>query len=197
MPGRDRTGQLGAGPGTGRGMGYCGGYEQSVFAYQATVRGGSGFRHGRAGQGRRHCFYATGAPRWVTSTPEQEAAELKTQTDVSKTQLDTIGKHIEKPTSEHLNCRTMHRATGGLARSRQRSTEQGGENMISRVFGGRSGQGGPRQQGGRGRNSGNKPGSGPGGNCVCPNCGHEEPHRPGQRCIDSICPKCGAEMIKE
>jgi hypothetical protein len=58
------------------------------------------------------------------------------------------------------------------------------------------GQGG-RGQGGGGRGGGNKPGSGPGDNCVCPKCGHKEPHIAGQRCIDQNCPKCGTKMIRE
>jgi predicted RNA-binding Zn-ribbon protein involved in translation (DUF1610 family) len=56
-----------------------------------------------------------------------------------------------------------------------------------------------RGHGGRGlgRGQGTKPGSGPGGNCICPNCGHKEPHRVGQRCIELRCPKCGTNMIRE
>jgi len=58
---------------------------------------------------------------------------------------------------------------------------------------GKGGQG----KGGGGRGGGNKPGSGPGGNCVCPKCGKKVPHLVGQRCIDQICPDCGAKMIRE
>lgn len=56
------------------------------------------------------------------------------------------------------------------------------------------GRGGGR---GRGQGSGNKPGSGPGGDCVCPKCGHREAHLAGERCIDRVCPKCGTKMIRE
>jgi ssDNA-binding Zn-finger/Zn-ribbon topoisomerase 1 len=69
-------------------------------------------------------------------------------------------------------------------------------NVFSRNRGGR-GSGGRGQGGGQGRGGGNKPGSGPGGNCVCPNCGHTEPHQVGQRCIDTLCPKCGTKMVRE
>lgn len=58
---------------------------------------------------------------------------------------------------------------------------------------GRGGQSGSRQ----GKGGGNKPGSGPGGNCICPKCGHKEPHVAGQRCKDLSCPKCGTKMIRE
>ena len=50
---------------------------------------------------------------------------------------------------------------------------------------------------GRGQGGGNKPGSGPEGNCVCPKCGHSQPHVVGQRCMDQACPKCGTRMIRE
>lgn len=78
--------------------------------------------------------------------------------------------------------------------------------MADRILRGRSGAGGGRGHGhgggaspgeGRGRRGGNKPGSGPGGNCVCPKCGHTEPHVAGQRCLDQTCPKCGTKMIRE
>ncbi len=78
--------------------------------------------------------------------------------------------------------------------------------MILRYFRGKGSQGGSGQgggsrggrgQGGRGQGGGNRPGSGPGGNCVCPSCGHKEPHVAGQRCVDRVCPKCGTRMIKE
>ncbi len=49
---------------------------------------------------------------------------------------------------------------------------------------------------GRGLGGGNKPGAGPSGYCVCPNCGNKVKHRVGQRCMDIPCPKCGTSMIR-
>ena len=63
--------------------------------------------------------------------------------------------------------------------------------MIKRLLRNRFGPGG-----GRGRGAGNRPTAGPGGNCVCPKCGHKEPHIAGQRCIDRLCPKCGTQMVR-
>jgi len=40
-------------------------------------------------------------------------------------------------------------------------------------------------------------GGGPGGYCVCPNCGYREPHKAGVPCYQQICPKCGGRMIRE
>jgi hypothetical protein len=69
-------------------------------------------------------------------------------------------------------------------------------NMFFRNRGGRN-PGGRGQGGGQGRGGGTKPGSGPGGNCVCPKCGHTEPHQVGKRCIDIACSKCGTKMVRE
>jgi hypothetical protein len=73
-------------------------------------------------------------------------------------------------------------------------------NSFRNRFGRGQGRGWGRGAGqgqGRGRGGGNKPTSGPGGNCVCPKCGHKEPHVAGQRCLDKACPKCGTKMVRE
>lgn len=49
--------------------------------------------------------------------------------------------------------------------------------------------------GGRGLGRGNAPG--PGGNCLCPNCGHKIPHSRGTPCSERECPKCGSNMLRE
>ena len=51
------------------------------------------------------------------------------------------------------------------------------------------GQGGGRMGGPRA--------AGVGGNCLCPQCGHQEPHELGVPCIKKKCPKCGTVMIRE
>ncbi|MFC2036095.1 hypothetical protein ACFLUJ_08275 [Chloroflexota bacterium] len=48
-----------------------------------------------------------------------------------------------------------------------------------------------------GRMRGNQPGTGPGGNCVCPNCGEKLLHELGIPCNTLSCPKCGIGMIRE
>lgn len=57
------------------------------------------------------------------------------------------------------------------------------------------GQGQGRDQGhgqGLGRQGGMA--AGLGGECVCPKCGHTQPHERGIPCIQVMCPVCGAAM---
>ncbi len=56
-----------------------------------------------------------------------------------------------------------------------------------------------RRQGQQGNGRGGMGGSfaaGPGGVCVCPRCGHHEPHERGVPCTQKQCPKCGTCMIR-
>lgn len=48
---------------------------------------------------------------------------------------------------------------------------------------------------GRGR-MGGPLAAGPGGSCVCPNCGGKTPHVPGCPCNQTTCPQCGTAMTR-
>jgi len=50
-------------------------------------------------------------------------------------------------------------------------------------------------RGGRGRQPGGF-GLGPGGECVCPDCGAKVPHQRGIPCYQHKCPKCGQAMTR-
>jgi predicted Fe-Mo cluster-binding NifX family protein len=58
------------------------------------------------------------------------------------------------------------------------------------------GMGSGRGMGGGGRRGG-PVAAGPGGYCVCPQCGQKEPHEVGIPCAKKQCPKCGAAMVRE
>jgi len=38
---------------------------------------------------------------------------------------------------------------------------------------------------------------GPGGQCVCPNCGTKVPHTTDRPCYELNCPNCGQKMTRE
>lgn len=60
MPRGDGTGPMGAGPMTGRALGYCAGLGRPGFAYGPNA----GFGRG-GGRGRRNRYYATGLFGWM------------------------------------------------------------------------------------------------------------------------------------
>ncbi|MBN1626509.1 MAG: DUF5320 domain-containing protein, partial [Deltaproteobacteria bacterium] len=65
MPGGDGTGPNGMGSMTGRGAGWCAGFNTPGYANSSPVQGfgrGRGFYGGRGGggRGRRNMYYATG-----------------------------------------------------------------------------------------------------------------------------------------
>jgi len=116
MPRGDRTGPMGMGPMTGRGAGYCAGYNMPGYANSFGGRGyGAGFAagwgrgRGGGGWGWRNQYYATGMPGWARyggyapawgagpqPTQEQEGEYLKQQAELLKSQLDEINKRIEE-----------------------------------------------------------------------------------------------------
>ena len=121
MPRGDRTGPMGYGPMTGRGMGYCAGYEGPGYAGPGYAgpgfgyhrfgggRGpgfGRGFGHGFGrgwGRGWQRQPRAWGAPPWpawdwgpeaAQPTREQEVDYLQSEAEVLKEQLDAIQARI-------------------------------------------------------------------------------------------------------
>lgn len=86
----------------------------------------------------------------------------------------------------------------------RRARWQGGSNTnyqeVSYMNGSGRGVGRGAGQGRRGQRIGRMGGgsaAGPSGNCICPHCGHKEPHQRGVPCFEQKCPQCGAAMTRE
>jgi len=104
MPGGDGTGPAGFGPRTGRGMGYCSGFEAPGYARGGYGRPFGSGRGGIRGRGRGLCFwygmptplaalgpYPPGAP-----SPEVEMADLEVMAESLEAQLKSIKARIEE-----------------------------------------------------------------------------------------------------
>jgi len=59
------------------------------------------------------------------------------------------------------------------------------------------GTGGGAVRRGSGKGPGNGFAAGPGGDCICPNCGEKIAHKMGAPCYEQQCPKCGTAMTRE
>lgn len=106
MPRGDRTGPMGAGSGTGRGAGFCAGFDMPGFANSGPLGGmGTGrMRGGRAGW--RNRFYATGVPgRFYfggypatpqATPPEMEKEILQNQVRALQAELETLNNRLSE-----------------------------------------------------------------------------------------------------
>jgi predicted Fe-Mo cluster-binding NifX family protein len=86
---------------------------------------------------------------------------------------------------------------GCCARGQQRRRGICGINMEEFAMNGK-GRGGMGKGGGQGQGRKGGPfAAGDDGACLCPQCGHHEPHERGVPCLQKQCPKCGATMIRQ
>lgn len=106
MPRGDRSGPAGAGPMTGRGVGFCGGGNAPGYFNRPGWSGG-GYVFGRGGGGWRHRHYAAGAPYWGwrgyaerPPSPGEELAALKKHSEWLEQELEGISKRIEELESD-------------------------------------------------------------------------------------------------
>jgi len=129
MPAGDGTGPMGMGSITGRGMGYCTGYDAPGWSNPRPGRyygrgyygrggggwGGYGYGRGGGGRGWQNWSYATRRPRWgyppvayggaygspyAPPSPEQEVEMLKGEAEWLKEQLDAISQRMDDPSQE-------------------------------------------------------------------------------------------------
>jgi len=89
MPWGDRTGPIGAGPRTGRGLGYCSG-----FNVQGYMNPGTGVGFGR-GRGWR-CFGRFGRRfRWFWRTPFFGGASFRDEVELLRQEAEILRKNLE------------------------------------------------------------------------------------------------------
>ena len=100
MPRGDRTGPMGMGPKTGRGMGYCNGFAAPGAMNQAGFAGGRGC-------GYRHMAFVAGMPgraRYgVPAAPGaafDEKAALRSQAEALNAQLTQINQRLNDLTQD-------------------------------------------------------------------------------------------------
>jgi len=122
MPGGDRTGPMGAGPMTGRGVGICAGFGTPGYMNPGYGRGfgggfGRGFGRGMGrgfgggGRGWRNMYYATGLPGWARAnypaapgeqywegeqSVRDELSALRQESKQLTKTLESINKRIEE-----------------------------------------------------------------------------------------------------
>ncbi|MBN2406316.1 MAG: DUF5320 domain-containing protein [Elusimicrobia bacterium] len=115
MPGGDRTGPEGMGPMTGRGAGYCAGYDVPGYMNPAGWGGYPRYGRGFGGRGRgfRHRFFAAGMPGWARGRgwygwgtvpydapqsldPASEKEGLKRESEYLKKELQEIQSRIKE-----------------------------------------------------------------------------------------------------
>jgi len=90
MPGGDRTGPAGRGSMTGRGSGFCAGYEVLGFSDPNFRQGGA--PRVRGGRGRRNRFFATGMPGWqyFTENPVPGGMSFSAQPETPQNELEVL-----------------------------------------------------------------------------------------------------------
>jgi hypothetical protein len=101
MPRGDRTGPRGAGPGSGRGQGYCQGNDAPGFVDPAFGRGRGWRRNWGSGFGWRHCIFSSGRkggyyPGVDALNKEEALQALKAEADWLERDLDAVRARIQE-----------------------------------------------------------------------------------------------------
>ena len=92
MPGGDRTGPSGQGPMTGRGMGYCAGFNVPGFMNPGF---GRGFGRGRGFAWRARAMQAV-MPVQEVVTEKQEKQYLEEDLKVLKQEMEDVQKRLKE-----------------------------------------------------------------------------------------------------
>ena len=116
--------------------------------------------------------------------------------DLSEVIQAWLSGNLERDAFAMPGCsgRGRGRRHGMRSTGKEDMTMPRGDGTGPRGAGGGQGRGQVGQ--GRGRMGGPLAG-GPAGTCLCPQCGHREPHERGAPCTRKKCPKCGTAMTRQ
>jgi uncharacterized protein len=136
------------------------------------------------------------------SVPLKELEEVElTLDELEAMRLSDIEKLNQIDSAKKM---IVHQSTfqRTLSRAREKVTDALVNGKAIKICGGNYKMPGGDGTGpiGRGRGRGFGRGfqnAGPSGICVCPSCGHEEPHIRGQPCNQKNCPKCNSLMTRK
>lgn len=124
--------------------------------------------------------------QWRSGHPEWDAFAMPGCCGWRRGRLQERRRSAEKEIPMNGNGRGGRGQGGGGGKGRGGGGGRGG------------GMGGGAGRGGQGRGPiGGRGAAGPGGSCVCPKCGHKEPHEAGAPCTGQKCPQCGTAMTRE
>jgi len=128
----------------------------------------------------------------ILTVDEFEAVRLK---DLDGLDQEGAAKkmNISQPTFHRLITSARKKIADAIVKGKAIKIEGGVYKMVG--FGrDTTGGGMGRGRGGRGRMRGFA--LGPGGECICTNCGQAVPHQRGVPCYQMKCPKCGSPMTR-
>lgn len=126
----------------------------------------------------------------ILTVDEAETLRLK---DLEKLdQIEAAEKmNIHQSTFQRTLTRAREKVSDAIINGKAIKIQGGNYKMPGLDRTGPLGQG-PFTGRGRGRDQG----FGQPVKCICPNCGYQEPKKPGVPCASLVCPKCNARMVR-
>lgn len=150
-------------------------------------------RHFKPGDFKEGCFEEI-----ALTVDELEAMRLSFLENLSQIEAAEC-MDIHQSTFQRTLKRALEKVTEAFVYGKSIKIEGGDYKMPGGDGNGPAGEGPGvgRSRGGRGRCRIRGDAGGPEGTCICPECGHEMPHKPGVPCNEAKCEKCGTSMVRK